>query len=100
MSEALSVATVTYGDGPLGWQDRGVCRGSEVPFILEGNQRSREAKKLCNTPCPVKKRCLDYAIDNDIPDGIWGGQTRGERKLTKALSEASKAALQGAETQP
>lgn len=37
------------------------------------------AKKLCQT-CPVMMQCAEHAIRFNIPDGVWGGTSAGERK--------------------
>jgi len=29
--------------------------------------------------CPIRARCLDYALRHDIRSGIWGGRTELER---------------------
>ncbi|MEU6595069.1 WhiB family transcriptional regulator [Streptomyces sp. NPDC046881] len=36
------------------------------------------AKELC-ARCPVRDACTDYAIANDLRDGIYGGLTVDER---------------------
>lgn len=36
------------------------------------------AKQICSG-CPVWMDCLDFALDNDIEFGVWGGMTPGER---------------------
>ena len=30
--------------------------------------------------CPVRPKCLDWAIEHDEPEGVWGGMTAKERK--------------------
>jgi WhiB family redox-sensing transcriptional regulator len=39
------------------------------------------AKKFCGD-CPVQKRCLQWAVDNEIPYGVWGGKSAYERRLS------------------
>lgn len=41
--------------------------------------RELQAKEICRT-CPVKRACLDYAIEIREPHGIWGGLNENERK--------------------
>lgn len=33
--------------------------------------------------CPVKQKCLDYAIKHNEPYGIWGGMTVRDRERKK-----------------
>lgn len=37
------------------------------------------ALKLCAN-CPVQLDCLQYAIDNNLTDGVWGGMTPPQRE--------------------
>ena len=36
------------------------------------------AKQICNS-CPVRARCLDWALSHGVAFGIWGGRTEAER---------------------
>lgn len=38
-----------------------------------------EAKQVCGL-CPVRKRCLEFALNNYIHHGIWGGYTTRQRR--------------------
>lgn len=58
-------------------------------FFAEGGRNSavlsgtRRAKEICRG-CPVNKECLKFALDYEIPFGIFGGLTSAERvKLTR-----------------
>ena len=33
-----------------------------------------------NDMCPVQAACLDYAIDNHVDHGVWGGKSERERR--------------------
>lgn len=66
----------------------GACRDiPTVIFFPEGNYRTDPevakqvdlAKKICKS-CTVREKCLEYALENDITPGIWGGMTEDERK--------------------
>ena len=40
---------------------------------------TRAAIEICNTPCPIKNECLQYALVNEEKDGVWGGLTSRQR---------------------
>jgi WhiB family redox-sensing transcriptional regulator len=37
------------------------------------------AKRVCET-CAVKERCLEYALENRIDHGVWGGTSERQRR--------------------
>jgi hypothetical protein len=37
------------------------------------------AQEIC-AECPVSKRCLEYALENHVDHGIWGGCSERERR--------------------
>lgn len=41
------------------------------------------AKAVCSR-CPVRTRCLDYAIESGQAHGVWGGTTVDERRAIAA----------------
>ncbi|AJT62458.1 hypothetical protein T261_0769 [Streptomyces lydicus] len=89
------------------WQVRGLCHGmpaEDIDELFFHAARDRaaidEAKAIC-ARCPVKKACFDYALDNEIRHGMWGGLTETERRpwharVNKRLDYSRiKAAFQG-----
>lgn len=42
----------------------------------------QHAKRLCKT-CPVMNQCAEHAMRFNIPDGVWGGLSAGERKVVR-----------------
>ncbi|GAA2520151.1 WhiB family transcriptional regulator [Pilimelia columellifera] len=68
------------------WQRHSACRGRDSArfFHPEGERgaarRRREdrAKAIC-AACPVRRRCLEHALQVREPYGIWGGLGEGER---------------------
>lgn len=62
------------------WMERAACRGRPTSlFFSEDESDVREAQRICAF-CPVRRECLDYAIVNHIPDGVWGGLDERERR--------------------
>ena len=62
------------------WQFEAQCKTEDSNlFFSELASKVIKAKMICST-CPVKKQCLDFAISNNIEEGIFGGLTFDERK--------------------
>ncbi|MEV0173126.1 WhiB family transcriptional regulator [Streptomyces sp. NPDC050803] len=67
------------------WRDRARCRGAdpELFFPLSGTGPSRrqieEAKAVCHR-CPVRGRCLAWALEAGEESGVWGGTDEDERR--------------------
>jgi len=40
----------------------------------------KEAIEICFT-CPVQKECHEYALENKIDHGVWGGSSADQRRL-------------------
>lgn len=75
----------------IDWTDRARCRGLDPDqFFVRGAAQARHAVKVC-TRCPVKDQCLQYALDNAIDFGVWGGLTERQRRAhqRKLLANAS-----------
>lgn len=84
---AAAAPAPTLDDAPK-FDDQGV-----TAWMLEGNCRLYppstffpsdgvgvdKARKICNG-CSVLDRCLDYALDNRIDHGVWGGCSERERR--------------------
>lgn len=66
------------------WMRRGACAGQpdDATFFPDGDAATR-AKLPCHG-CPVRRECLEYALVNDIEEGVWGGLNETQRrKATK-----------------
>lgn len=62
------------------WQRRAACKdqGNEAFFVHQGADQG-PAMAICRR-CPVRQDCLDYALDNHIDHGIWGGMSARARR--------------------
>ncbi len=79
---------MAMADWDMGWQYRASCRGEEAEMFFAPNYferkeekdlREARAKAIC-AACPVRVECLEYALANREPHGIWGGLNESERK--------------------
>ena len=74
------------------WQQRAACKGPQAAAFFppaqverkdEREAREQWAKSICAV-CPVRRACLDYAVQIREPHGIWGGLNELERKQLMA----------------
>ncbi|AWL37143.1 MULTISPECIES: WhiB family transcriptional regulator [unclassified Streptomyces] len=79
-------ATGLRGLGDTSWHTRGACYGLDVEdaeaVFFPGprdHEEIAEAKELCGW-CPVRRDCLDFALEHSLKDGVWGGLTEAERR--------------------
>lgn len=67
------------------------CRGLMPELFVsdesEGHEGSRfdarAAKRVCKE-CPERVPCLEYALDNPVLMGVWGGTTTKDRQAMRA----------------
>lgn len=71
------------------WMQQGVCSSAdpEAWFPTTG-MSAAPAKQVCNgrrgvPPCPVRERCLAWALEKDEGFGVWGGTSERERRKLK-----------------
>ena len=83
-AEMEILASFHLEDNDMSWQDQAYCRDSNIDFFPEVgfNHTSIAAIAMCKE-CPVKERCLEFAMVNNIQYGIWGGKTAPNRRSMK-----------------
>lgn len=94
MSSRDRIRALYQDEGPLVWQDSGLCAQTdpELFFPERGTNTAQRARKVCSN-CPVRVECLSYALDmSENPHGIWGGTTERERARMRAVPYAAPAA--------
>ncbi|WP_069628343.1 WhiB family transcriptional regulator [Streptomyces niveus] len=79
-------ATGLRSVGDTNWHVRGACYGmdpEEADELFFPRPRDlcaiAEARALC-ARCPVRRDCLNHALENGIKEGTWGGLTKAERR--------------------
>jgi WhiB family redox-sensing transcriptional regulator len=70
----------TDADSVTAWMADGNCRNypPAIFFPSDGVGVDR-ARKICNG-CPVAAQCLEYALEERIEHGVWGGCSERERR--------------------
>lgn len=77
---------------PPWWHKAAACRGADTElFFLDRGKPATEAKALCSS-CPVQAVCLDWALEEMVACGIFGGmndrERRAERKRRRLTPDA------------
>lgn len=74
----------------MDWQADGLCAPLANSYTTENDYFfSRDpddvavAKSICSQ-CPVRTKCLQYALEHKKINGVWGG--RDEKEIRRALS--------------
>ena len=67
------------------WTDQALCAQTDPELFFPDKGGTAIARKIC-APCPVKNECLEWAISENIIDGILGGMTARERRKTRRKS--------------
>ncbi|MFJ5546740.1 WhiB family transcriptional regulator [Streptomyces sp. NPDC093225] len=72
------------GIGDHSWHSRSACNTVDSTtadkFFPDpaDTDAVEDAKEICGW-CPVRRECFNYALDNRMKEGIWGGLTEDER---------------------
>ena len=62
------------------WMGRGKCKEmAPGTFFPSDGLGVLAAQRICEE-CPVASACLEYALDNRIDHGVWGGKSERERR--------------------
>lgn len=70
-------------DTDLSFYDQAFCRtpeGQKLDWFDGSTTGQRKCKEACMIDCPVQRRCLEYAINNDLVAYVFGGHTYKERR--------------------
>jgi WhiB family redox-sensing transcriptional regulator len=69
------------------WKVRAACREAPDKSVFFPERATevatqnlvKQAKAICKR-CPVRRECLDYALEHYEKHGVWGGTTERERR--------------------
>ena len=63
-------------------RDAACVEHPEIDWFPAKGATTAAAKAVCRG-CLVRAECLEYALELDIRDGIWGGCSPGERRAVR-----------------
>jgi WhiB family redox-sensing transcriptional regulator len=62
------------------WMERGLCRDIAPSVFFPSDGVGVEIARAICADCPVARPCLEYALENKIDHGVWGGCSERERR--------------------
>ncbi|MEU1621071.1 WhiB family transcriptional regulator [Streptomyces sp. NPDC008238] len=83
----------------MNWREAAACseEDPELFFPISGSGLGMvqigEAKAVCHR-CPVRERCLEWALGAGPMEGVWGGTTEAERRAMQRRTQRER--LRGA----
>lgn len=85
--------TAPSAETPANWRDNAACANTDPDAFFPQKSRSgNDAKRVCAT-CPVREQCLQWALENNMRFGIWGGMTDNERRRIKKIGAGQDAEM-------
>jgi WhiB family transcriptional regulator, redox-sensing transcriptional regulator len=68
------------GELDVDWMRKGRCRDISPSVFFPSDGVGVEVARAICADCPVKAPCLEYALENKIDHGVWGGASERERR--------------------
>ena len=62
------------------WMAQGKCRDTPPAVFFPSDGLGVQAAQRVCKECPVAEPCLEYALENHIDHGVWGGCSERERR--------------------
>ena len=62
------------------WMSIGNCADKPPSLFFPSDGVGVEAARRICADCPVKAPCLEYALEQRIDHGVWGGTSERERR--------------------
>lgn len=63
-------------------RDNSICRNAPLDWFYPPKGLPALGKRLC-AECPAQPVCLQFAMDNHINFGVWGGLSERERYVER-----------------
>ena len=98
---SILASSLALGSADYSWRNEAVCRDTDPELFFPVGTTGQallqidKAKEVCDE-CPVKVKCLDFAIETNQDSGIWGGTSEEERRDIRRQIAAIKKAQNAA----
>ncbi len=82
MSYHLDSGSESSLGGGTSWMELARCRNVDPEVFFPSDGLGVQVAQPYCAECPVRELCLEYALENHIHHGVWGGVSeRGRRRI-------------------
>ena len=87
------------------WRREAACTGYDPELFFPigtagaSAQQTEQARQICQR-CPVRLRCLDWAVQVGADHGVWGGLSEEERRALRRRRRKNPTASMELQTHP
>ena len=75
------------------WMRWAACAGGSddlLDLMFASDTAGQKLAKAICAECPVRRACLNYALEHRIMHGVWGGESeRSRRRMLRGLRVAA-----------
>lgn len=83
--EEIDFPTLSHPEKDPSWRKLASCLGvGPTPFFRERGASGYASERILCALCPVREQCLNFALENHIPHGFFGGFSKDERQRINA----------------
>jgi hypothetical protein len=90
LTEIFEAAKLEDPENSLEWQRDALCNQTDPDAFFPDWAMHAEAAITVCLECPVREKCLAYAIKNNEENGVWGGLDFTLRKIRLEVADLEK----------
>lgn len=62
------------------WHEDAACASSDPSLFFAGDEEVVDDAMAMCAGCPVRRECLEFALEVGEMHGVWGGTTEAQRR--------------------
>ncbi len=83
--EQVDLPSLAHPEKDPSWRKSALCLGvGPGPFFRERGSMGYSAERIMCAQCSVRENCLDFALENHIQHGFFGGFSKEDRQRINA----------------
>jgi hypothetical protein len=71
------------------WRNSSACSSNDTTIFFPTDRHAKAAREICGT-CTVTVECRQFADDNLIPHGVFGGENGTDRRARLQIDKVGR----------